>query len=172
MLEIFKRTPPWVFVLFAVLLAYGIVQLRTRRLSRGRVMFLPALMMSLSLYGVASAFGVNALPFACWLAGVALSFGASKLLRPRWHATYDAATDGFVVPGSGIPLALMMSIFFARYAITVSIAMTPALAASLLLSGGASLLYGAMSGVFLVRALHMLSARAAPAAAPPARAAS
>jgi hypothetical protein len=172
LLEILKRTPIWVFVLFAVLLAFGLVQARERRLRRSRVVFLPVLMMALSLFGVASAFGLTAVALAAWLAGVALTVAGSKALPPRWQSTHDAPSDSFVVPGSWIPLTLMMAIFFARYAITVSIAMTPTLADSALLAGGASLLYGAMSGVFLTRAMHILSSRTAPETARPAEAAS
>jgi hypothetical protein len=160
LLEILKRTPVWVYVLFTVLLAYGLMQVRTRRIGRRRVVVLPAVMMALSLIGVASSFGLGLLPLALWLAGVALAHVAGQKLRPRRHATHDAGTDSFVVPGSWLPLALMMAIFFARYAITVAIAIVPALAASDLLAGGASLLYGTMSGIFLARALHILAARA------------
>jgi hypothetical protein len=171
LLEILKRTPIWVFVLFAVLLSYGLVQMRTRRLGRIRVVLLPVIMMSLSIFGVAGAFGFNALPFMSWFAGVGLAVAARIRHRPRWQATHEAATDSFIVPGSWIPLALMMAIFLARYVITVSLALDPALARSSLLIGGASLLYGAMSGVFLSRALHIL-ASATPREVRPAEAAS
>ncbi len=31
LLQILERTPPWVFLLFAVLVAFGLLQTRTRR---------------------------------------------------------------------------------------------------------------------------------------------
>lgn len=160
LLEIIKRTPLWVFALFAVLLAYGLVQARTRQLGRGRVVLLPVIMMFLSLYGVGSAFGFNPLPFLFWGAGVLLSVAAGSRIRPRWHAMHEATTDSFVVPGSWIPLTLMMTIFLARYVITVALAIDPALAGSILLGAGASLMYGTMSGIFLSRALHILGSAA------------
>jgi hypothetical protein len=123
-------------------------------------------MMSLSIFGVASAFGFNALPFLSWFAGVGLAIAAGYWRRPRWQATHDAATDSFVVPGSWVPLALMMAIFLARYVITVSLALDPALAGSSVLIGGASLLYGTMSGVFLSRALHILASATTQGARP------
>ena len=166
LLEILKRTPIWVFVLFAVLLSYGLVQTRTRRLGRVRVVLLPVIMMSLSIFGVASAFGFNALPFLSWFAGVGLAISAGYRHRPSWQATHDAVTDSFIVPGSWIPLALMMAIFLARYVITVSLALDPALAGSSALIGGASLLYGTMSGVFLSRARHILASAAVQEARP------
>ena len=166
LLEILKRTPTWVFALFAILLFYGLLQARTRRLGRGRVIFLPVVMVSLSFFGVASTFGVHVLPLGSWLAGIAAVLVAGRRLRPRWKATHDAVTHSFEVPGSWLPLTLMMAIFFARYAITVFVALNPALAASVLLSGGASLLYGAMSGYFLSRALRILAAANLSAAQP------
>jgi len=52
---------------------------------------------------------------------------------------------------------MMMTIFFARYAVTVTLAMNPGLAASPWLATGVGCAYGLMSGAFLARALRILA---------------
>jgi len=64
LIEIIKRTPPWVFVLLAALLAMGYAQSKDRTIGRGRVAILPVTMIGLSFYGVVSAFGIGALQTA------------------------------------------------------------------------------------------------------------
>ena len=53
----------------------------------------------------------------------------------------------------------MMVIFFARYAIAVSLAIQPSLAGSPSFSALAGLAYGLMSGTFLARALRVWAQR-------------
>ena len=57
LLEILKRTPPWVFVLFAALVFFGVMQSRTRQIALVRVTILPVVLIGLSLwaYGALSA---------------------------------------------------------------------------------------------------------------------
>lgn len=64
------HTPGWVYAVFAALLFLGWQQSRNRALSRWRLALLPALMLGLSLNGVASSFGWGVPQIACWAAGV------------------------------------------------------------------------------------------------------
>ena len=159
-LQILQRTPLWVFAVFVVLLAAGIVQSRDRRMSRPRVAILPFVLICLSLFGVWSAFGESTAAFAAWLAAV----GAALLLnrRLKWPAgvIYDASGRSFSVRGSWVPLALMMGIFFARYAVAVTLAMHPELRASTLTEAVAGFGYGLMSGAFPARARRILQSAA------------
>ena len=52
-IEILKRTPPWVWLLLSFLLVYGFTQARSRMVSYRRAMILPVVMLGLSLSGVA-----------------------------------------------------------------------------------------------------------------------
>jgi len=76
---------------------------------------------------------------------------------PR-KVAYIAATRSFLVEGSWTPLAAMMIIFFARYAVSVSLAIHPELRSTYWLAPSVSLAYGLMSGAFLARALRILGA--------------
>jgi hypothetical protein len=166
LLQILQRTPAWVFALFAGLVVLGVMQSRSRELSLQRVALLPAVFLPLSLWGVWSAFGTEALAFGGWLAGI----GAALLLN-RWaqlprNVGYAAATGRFRVEGSWGPLGLMMAIFFTRYAITVATTMQPDLKIVPVFITAVGLAYGLMSGLFLARALRILSTAASPASAP------
>lgn len=155
LLNILTHTPPWVFVLFAALLWLGMKQLLTHELSLLRVSALALGMSGWSLYGTASAFGGAAVPIGVWLAAAAVVL--TVLLRRRLApgVRYDAARARFTLPGSAVPLALMMGIFLTKYAVGVALSVAPALsrdAAFAALVGG---LYGAFSGVFGARALRL-----------------
>lgn len=160
LLQILSRTPLWVFALFAALVALGVLQSRTREVGRMRVLLLPAVFLPLSLWGVWNAFGAQALAFAAWLAGLGAALLLHRLGRPPRPAAYSAATGRYQVEGSWIPLALMMVIFFARYAIAVATAIRPELSANPAFFAAAGFAYGLFSGTFLARALRILAGRA------------
>ena len=164
-LQILERTPPWVFALFVVLVFFGALQSRSRQIGWARVAILPLVLVGLSLSGMWAAFGLEPLAFACWLAAIVLAVLVNLLARWPRRVTYSAETRLFRVEGSWLPLTVMMIIFFTRYAVTVAMAMNPALHSSSGFAAGMSFLYGLMSGAFLARALRTLRA-AKPALAP------
>lgn len=159
-LQILERTPPWVFVLFAVLVVLGATQRRTRELGRPRVALLPAIFLPLSLVAVGAAFGAEPLAYAGWLCGVGAVVLANRRMGWPREVSYAPATRLFRVQGSWSPLALMMAIFFTRYAVAVATAMQPALQASPAFAAAVGFAYGALSGAFLARALRILGVAA------------
>jgi hypothetical protein len=161
LLQILKGTPTWVFVLFFALLAIGLLQTRSRSVSTGRLSVLPAAFMAFSLYGVIAAFGPSASNLLAWAAGIGTAVIVGRSLKQPLGARWDASSATFHVPGSWAPLALMMTVFFARYAIAASIAIRPGLAREELFALGASLAYGLLSGAFLARAVRILALRPA-----------
>jgi hypothetical protein len=161
-LQILQRTPPWVFALFAVLLVLGAMQSRTRDIGRARVALMPAIFLPLSLWGIWTAFGPEVFAFAAWLAAVSAAVLINRYARSPRQVSYAPETRLFRVAGSWIPLAMMMAIFFARYAIAVAMAMQPELKSMPVFVAGAGAIYGLMSGSFLARALRILGAARAP----------
>ena len=156
LVEILKRTPSWVFVLFLALLALGYLQSKGRTLSRGKVSILPVAMIVLSFYGVYSAFGIGTVGLASWVLGVAVAVGLGvKLATPR-GVGFSAETRSFFVPGSWLPLALMMAIFFIKYAVGVILARQLPMAGEAAFVGSVSSCYGFLSGLFLARAMVVL----------------
>lgn len=167
---ILKGTPAWVWGLLAVLLVLGINQLLARSVSLRRVTLLPLAMTGLSVYGMASAFGASPVLPAVLL--IWLLCGA-VVIALRWAqpapagARYDAAHKRFHVPGSALPLLLILGIFVTKYTVGVVLAMQPHLAQQLDFSVAVAALYGVFSGVFIVRASRLwrlaLRAQALPA---------
>ena len=153
LIEIVKRTPPWVFALFFVLLTLGYFQSRDRTVSRSKVSILPAAMILLSFYGVLSAFGALPASLVFWALGVAMAVGVGvKLALPR-GVEFASETQSFFIPGSWIPLTFMMAIFFTRYAVGVILARQLPIASDTAFVTSVSLAYGIFSGVFLARAM-------------------
>lgn len=161
MIQILQRTPPWVFGLFVVLIGFGLMQTRTRQVSRARLAVLPAVLIALSAVSVWSTFGGTPAVMGGWICGIAAALLLNRLLRWPRRIAYVAATRTFLVEGSWLPLAVMMTIFFARYATNVALAIQPALATQVVIAAPVAVAYGLMSGAFLARALRILSANAA-----------
>lgn len=153
LIEIVRRTPPWVFVLFFVLLAAGYFQSSDRVVSRNKISILPIAMIALSIHGVISDFGMVPVSLFSWAIGVVVAVWAGVRLPAPRGVCFSIETQLFSVPGSWIPLALMMTIFFAKYAVAVILARQLPIATAPGFIGSISLCYGFLSGLFLARAL-------------------
>jgi hypothetical protein len=90
-----------------------------------------------------------------WLAGTAMALTATLQLQSSAGIEYDATNRRFLMPGSMVPLALFMGIFFTKYAVGISIGVQPALAHHANFALAVSTLYGAFSGIFLARAARL-----------------
>ena len=157
--SILRGTPSWAWGLLAALLALGISQLSDRQTALGKVVIMPVAMLGLSLYGMASAFGNSGHWGAVMLAWLLAAGGAVVLvltLTPSNAARFDAATRSFMVPGSVVPLLLMLSIFMTKYIVGVELALQPAAVRDTALALPVGLLYGAFSGIFIARAARLL----------------
>jgi hypothetical protein len=155
LIQILQHTPKWVFVLFAALLWLGLGQMRTRTVRFKRIALQAIGLTAFSLWGVASAFSDVPLALLVWLAGSGAMF-AVVMRRPVPHGTrYDSWQQRFTLPGSALPLLLIMGLFFIKYAVGVALAQQPALARELTFALACSALYGAFCGVFAARAARL-----------------
>ena len=153
---ILRQTPVWVWGLFAGLLALGTSQLRDRTASVARVSLLPLVMTVLSVSGTFSALGNSphaAMAIAAWLGAAALAF--ALLARGRAHAQFDPAQRVFHLPGSAVPLLLIVGIFLVKYVVGVDLAMAPQLVRDPQYVLSVAALYGAFTGVFVGRASRL-----------------
>ena len=153
--QILTHTPIWVFALLAALIALGLAQMRAREVGLQRASALPLAMVALSLAGAASAFGVSVAPLAAWAAALAVTALAVLRLPQPKGVTYNASTQRFRLPGSAAPLALMMGIFFTKYAVGAALGMRPELAQQPAFAVTACAIYGLFSGVFLARGMRL-----------------
>lgn len=150
-----EHTPTWVWGLLAALLALGWAQARPRRVAAWRAALLPAAMLVWSLTGAVSSFGAGA-ALAAWAPGLAAATLASASLGApagvRWHVDARA----FELPGSWVPMLLILAIFCVKFAIGASLAQHPGLRGDALFALGACLTLGTLSGVFAGRAVALL----------------
>ena len=85
--------------------------------------------------------------------GVALTF-ARSLVAVR-GARWLPASQAVFVPGSWLPLALILAVFMIKYVAGASLALHPALATDAAFAGSCSVAYGLFSGLFLARGLGL-----------------
>lgn len=154
--QIFINTPRWVWILLMALIWLGISQSFTRTISIKRVTLMPLVMTGLSLFGTLAAFGAQPLALVAWFLAATLSAWL-VMQRPLPETTrYDPLARRISLPGSWIPLVLILGIFMTKYVVGVTGALQPALIHDLGFSLGFSALYGAFSGIFLGRAASLL----------------
>jgi hypothetical protein len=157
--QILEHTPRWVFILFALLLALGLSQTRTREVSRARVAVLPLAMLLLSLIGVLSTFTPSSLALIAWIVGLGACLTLIGERIAVRGASWLAETDRFRIPGSWLPLTLILGLFMIKYGSGIALALQPALAASTRVAVPLSLLYGVSAGLFWGRARSVLALR-------------
>lgn len=165
-LTIAMNTPGWVWGLLAGLVVLGLTQVRDRRAGLPRTVVMPLAMGGFSLWGVVSGFaGSSLLPgvLAVWAAAAALAV-AALLRRPMpTGVRYDAVHREFVLPGSWVPLGLILGIFSIKYAVGVTLALQPTLHADAAFSLTVAALSGLFSGIFAGRTARLLRLAMRPA---------
>ncbi|HET7863229.1 MAG TPA: DUF6622 family protein [Burkholderiaceae bacterium] len=150
-----QHIPTWVFALFVALVALGVSMSFPRTVSLRRSLMLPLALLSLSLMGMVSAFGSQPLALPAWAAGLAAALLALQGRVDTSAVRFSAQTRHFHVPGSWLPLALMMALFSLKFGVGMALALQPDLRQSTGLAVAASAAYGLFSGVFLGRALAL-----------------
>ncbi len=154
--SIVSHTPRWVWVLLAGLLVLGASQLKARRVARARVSVTPLAMTLFSLFGIVSGFkasGQLGIAIALWVASCAGCMALLLWLAPHAPAgtRYNAGTAMFDLPGSAVPLALIIGIFLTKYAAGIEMAIQADLVHDTLFVWSLASLYGMFSGAFLAR---------------------
>lgn len=153
LIQILKNTPFWVFILFFVLLAFGLLQSQPRRVSLSRAIVIPIVMIALSISGVLSDSRGSLIALLGWLCGLTLAVVLSQRLRYPRGIQFEATARALSIPGSWIPLLLMMTIYFTKYGVAVTLALHPSLSANIVFVGTIGLVYGFLSGMFFATAL-------------------
>jgi hypothetical protein len=155
---ILQNTPLWVWAVLVGLLALGLLQTRTRSVNRLLILLLPAIMIPLSLYAVMASFGVSIAAFSAWAAGLAMAVTVNGLvfMRPK-GVRYSLEDQRFQLPGSWVPLALMLTIFCTRFVVGVSTGLNSPTVGTVGFVGCVSVVLGSCSGLFLSRAMRILS---------------
>ena len=159
------HTPAYVWLILALVVARGVVALRTRETTLRKLCIIPAIMLPVALLDIARKFGLDGLPLGAWTLGVAGAMWAVWSLRGTRIGA--GAAPGLVrVRGSVMPLLLMLLIFVVKYATTVMLVAAPALLHGAGVTALACALMGAANGWFFGRLLRdLIDARAVGAGA-------
>lgn len=159
--RVVSNTPVWVWGLLAALVSLGLSQVMARQMSLQRVTLTPLVMTGFSVYGIVSGFGASpmlwpvvALWLTCWLLVVATTTSRAAPTGTRW----DSATGRLFVPGSWLPLVMILGIFLTKYTVGVELAMAPQQAQQAPFALTVAALYGVFSGVFAARGLALVQA--------------
>ncbi len=154
LLAVLQHTPVWVWPLLAALLSLGFWQVFPRTVTLRRATLLPVAMLALSFWGVVSVFGSVPALGAWAFGGLAAASWSLHAGSPR-GVHWSAAEQVFRMPGSWVPLALILGIFCTKFGVGMSLAQHPALRGTVSFVLVASLTYGAFSGLFAARAMTL-----------------
>ena len=168
LLQIVQHTPAWVWGLFVALVGFGLSQAWAREVSLARVTILPLVLLALSFSGVVSTFAHATIAILAWAIGVIAAIALGRRFVRVPGARWSHETGLLHVPGSWLPLTLIVALFMVKYAVGATLALNHAMVADTTFGACGGLAYGSFSGLFAARALclrSLASARFASAAA-------
>ena len=149
---ILTQTPKWVWALLVALLWLGFSQTVSRTASLKRITLMPLAMIGLSIFGTLSVFGTHPSIVLAWLGAGAVALVLISRIKQSAAVKYNVEKRLFSLPGSWVPLVLILGIFVTKYIVGLMTGMQPSLAQDANFALYFSIIYGAFSGVFLARA--------------------
>ena len=159
-MSILLKAPLWVWPLLALLVVLGLRSTRPRELSEASVFVWPAIMTALSVYSIAATYGAHPLALGSWLSGMIAAILIGRMVTlGSGAARYDRKTGTFHVPGSWVPLVLLLAVFWSRFAIGVAKTRFPHVLGTPQFLTTAGLALGLCSGLFAARSLALISLR-------------
>jgi hypothetical protein len=121
-MQVLVNTPWWVFALFFLLLALGLVALRPRVVPLWRLLVTPAVFIGWGLVSLMLRFT----PLLAFDWVVAAAVGGLLARATVSAAEIRVKAEGIAVSGSALPLVRSMLIFFAKYGLSVAAVLVPA----------------------------------------------
>lgn len=154
-IQIISHTPIWVWAVFALITWLGLKQALPGTSSLRRVTLITLAMLGLSLYGTVSVFGLVGTLLVTWgcSLAVAATLAAQQSLNPLTR--YNTWTQRVELPGSWVPLVLMLGIFITKFLVGITSAMRPDVLHHPAFSYGIGVIYGGFSGVFAGRTVRL-----------------
>jgi hypothetical protein len=153
--EVLGHTPLWVWILLAFLIWRGVNAMQPRAIAPIRALIVPAVFLVWGLSGLVGSHGVG-LDLALFVVGAAAGLvagGALATLTPTPGLAPD--TGMLAMPGSPIPLAMIVAAFVVKYvgAVTQATATDPAMQVEI--AAVLAVIGGVFAGLFWGRTLAM-----------------
>jgi len=127
-IDLITHTPFWVWAALVALLWLGVKRAQAREVTLSRMVFFPAIVTLLSLYGLASTWAGTPTLLGV-LAGAAIGTAAAFRMEQRNPA--EALPDGRLrLKGEWTSVVIVLAIFASHYVKTVAAIVSPAGAAS------------------------------------------
>ncbi len=87
---ILMNVPLWVWPLLVALIGVGVLQMRTRQVSRTRLLVVPFVLLVVSAFSIHGSFQGHVMALMAWLCGVLLALGLNLLIvkspgEARYH---------------------------------------------------------------------------------------
>lgn len=155
LLQIVLHTPGWVWAMLAALLALGVAQSRPRAVHPLHLLALPLVLLGLGLSSLLPAFLSQPMLAAVWVVALGLGLRGGLWLPVASSSRWDRDRKRLQLAGSWLPLIVILVIFSLRYTAAVSMALHPAWRQDLVVQVPLTLAFGALSGLFLGRALGL-----------------
>ena len=156
LLMILSNTPVWVWGLLAGLVVLGWIQTRQRRVTRVQLLALPVALLALGLWSMAPGFAARPVAALLWATALIAAGAFGWRIAKRTQAMWLPEAQRLQLPGSWLPMVLVVLIFSLRYAVGVGQAMHPEMRAAAAVQFPLALVFGALSGLFTGRALGLL----------------
>lgn len=155
--QVITKTPVWVWPLLGFLIYRGVVASMDREVGLKKLFIIPAVMLVLSLQGIATAFGAQVAAAPVWLA---FTFAGAML---AWHffgsgvISVHPERGSVGVRGGWSTMALIMGIFITKYAVNASLSIHPELKQQLVFVATVCALYGVFNGIFIGQLARIVS---------------
>lgn len=157
--QIILATPLYVWGLLVALMAVGLMQMRDRTAPRPAIVLPSLIAAACSIIVVRTSFPDPAVATGAWFVGFGVAILVQRLaFEPPAGVSFDPATRRYRLPGSPVPMVLLMALFAINYAANVERILDPSLAARPEFVQGVPALLGAVSGLLFGRGLRLLKA--------------
>jgi hypothetical protein len=126
LLVILQHIPMWVYAVFALLVWLGVQASKPRTVALRRLLLTPAVFISWGVIALAQRSAAAPLLIADWAAAAAVGAAIAWTTVRLDNVRIDRTRGVLQLPGSWLPLVRNLTIFFAKFALALSLALAPA----------------------------------------------
>ncbi|MDR5857273.1 hypothetical protein P9239_00440 [Caballeronia sp. LZ062] len=150
---ILAGTPAWVWVLLAVLVSRGLKAMKGGTAPLSKLAVVPAIFAAWGLLHIFTGPEAGWEPAATWLVGGLFGVGIGAMLAKKSAMTVDRVRRTVSVPGSVVPMLLILATFASKFFIGFELATTASVGVDFVLVALSALISGVIAGIFAGRFL-------------------